>query len=91
MDYYYAKTLPDTTFDAAVTRATTVLKEHGFGILTEIDVTATMKQKLDRDLRNYRILGACNPGMAWDALQAEDRVGTMLPCNVIVQQREGQG
>lgn len=89
MNYYYAKTLPGISFDDAVTRATDVLKEHGFGILTEIDVTATMKQKLDRDFRNYRILGACNPSMAWDALQAEDRIGTMLPCNVIVQQHDG--
>lgn len=89
MDYYYAKTLPGTAFDDAVARATAALKDEGFGILTEIDVAATMKQKLDRDFRNYRILGACNPGMAWDALQAEDRIGTMLPCNVIVQQREG--
>lgn len=89
MSYYHAKTLPGTSFDDAVTRATAALKEQGFGILTEINVTATMKQKLDRDFRNYLILGACNPAMAWEALQAEDRIGTMLPCNVIVQQHDG--
>ncbi len=88
MTYYFAKTLKATGFDDAITRATAALKDEGFGILTEIDVKATMKKKLDRDFREYRILGACNPTMAWEALQAEDRIGTMLPCNVIVQQRD---
>ena len=88
MSYYFAKTLADTSFDDAITRVSDALKAEGFGILTEIDVKATMKKKLDKDFRDYRILGACNPSMAWQALQAEDRIGTMLPCNVIVQQRD---
>ncbi|MGB4858349.1 MAG: DUF302 domain-containing protein, partial [Dokdonella sp.] len=75
-------------FDDAIARATEVLNQEGFGILTDIDVKATMKKKLDKDFRDYRILGACNPSMAWQALQAEDMIGTMLPCNVIVQQRD---
>lgn len=66
-----------------------MLKRHGFGVLAEIDVQATLKKKLDVDFRPYRILGACNPQMAYRALQAEDKIGTMLPCNVILQQHEG--
>lgn len=88
MSYHFSRTLSDTSFQDAITRATEALKEEGFGILTEIDVKATMKKKLDRDFRNYHILGACNPMMAWQALHAEERIGTMLPCNVIVQQRD---
>lgn len=88
MSYYFAKTLSGVSFDDAITRVTQALQNEGFGILTEIDVRATMKKKLDRDFRDYRILGACKPSMAWQALQAEDRIGTMLPCNVIVQRRE---
>lgn len=88
MSYYFAKTLSGINFDDAIARATQALQDQGFGVLTEIDVKATMKKKLDKDFRNYRILGACSPSMAWQALQAEDRIGTMLPCNVIVQQRE---
>ncbi len=65
-----------------------VLKSHGFGVLTEIDVQKTLKAKLGVDFRPYQILGACNPGMAYKALEAEDRIGTMLPCNVILQERE---
>jgi len=64
------------------------LKSRGFGVLTEIDVQSTLKKKLSVDFRPYQILGACNPQMAYEALQAEDRIGTMLPCNVILQQRE---
>ncbi|MFZ2235140.1 MAG: DUF302 domain-containing protein [Dokdonella sp.] len=88
MSYYFAKTLSGISFDDAIARATEVLNQEGFGILTDIDVKATMKKKLDKDFRDYRILGACNPSMAWQALQAEDMIGTMLPCNVIVQQRD---
>jgi uncharacterized protein (DUF302 family) len=85
MSYYYSKTT-HLGFDEAVSRITQALKEEGFGILTEIDVKDTLKKKLDVDFRNYRILGACNPPFAYKALQAEDKVGTMLPCNVIVQE-----
>lgn len=86
MSYYVAKTLSGASFDEAVARTTDALKEEGFGVLTDIDVRQTLKKKLDVEFRNYRILGACNPGMAHRALQAEDKIGTMLPCNVIVQE-----
>ncbi len=85
MTYYYNKTV-GTGFDEAVARIKQALNEEGFGILMEIDVKGTLKEKLDVDFRNYRILGACNPSFAYKALQAEDKVGTMLPCNVIVQE-----
>ena len=85
MTYYYNKTI-GTGFDEAVATITQALNEEGFGILMEIDVKGTLKEKLDVDFRNYRILGACNPSFAYKALQAEDKVGTMLPCNVIVQE-----
>jgi uncharacterized protein (DUF302 family) len=75
-------------FEEALSRVTEELKKEGFGILTEIDVTATLKKKLDVDFRNYRILGACNPPFAYKALQAEPYIGTMLPCNVIVQEMD---
>lgn len=87
MKYYFEKTLSNIDFDAAIERVTEALKAEGFGILTEIDVKATMKKKLDEDFRPYKILGACNPPYAFKALQAEDRIGAMLPCNVIVQQK----
>jgi uncharacterized protein (DUF302 family) len=85
MSYYFSKTL-QMPFDEAITRVTEELKKDGFGVLTEIDVRATLKKKLDVDFRNYRILGACNPPFAHRALLAEDKIGTMLPCNVIVQE-----
>ncbi|TSD83400.1 DUF302 domain-containing protein [Mycobacterium sp. KBS0706] len=88
MSYYFAKTL-DCSFDEAVRRATEALKQAGFGIITEIDVRETLKKKLGVDFRSYRILGACNPRMAHHALTIEDKVGTMLPCNVIVQDLGG--
>ncbi|MGO9005143.1 MAG: DUF302 domain-containing protein [Beijerinckiaceae bacterium] len=84
MTYYFAKTLT-CGFNEAVERTTEALKNAGFGIITEIDVKDTLKKKLDADFRNYRILGACNPRMAREALEIEDKVGTMLPCNVIIQ------
>ena len=85
MAYYFAKTL-DTPFQQAVDKVVAALKDHGFGVLTRIDVQCTLKEKIGADFRPYVILGACNPRMAHQALQAEDKIGTMLPCNVIVQQ-----
>ena len=76
------------SFDEAIQKVTAALKEEGFGILTEIDIQKTMKAKLDEDYLPYRILGACNPGFAHKALQAENKIGAMLPCNIIVQQHQ---
>lgn len=90
MSYYFSKTV-QTTFDDALSRVTEELKKEGFGILTEIDVKETLKKKLKVDFRRYRILGACNPNFAYQALQAEDKIGTLLPCSVIVQEIEGVG
>lgn len=89
MSYYFSKTL-NTTFDEAIDRVTEELKKEGFGILTEIDVKATLKKKLDVDFPPYMILGACNPTFAHRALLAEDKIGAMLPCNVIVQEIDGR-
>ncbi|CAM3371095.1 DUF302 domain-containing protein [Aequorivita lipolytica] len=88
MSYYISTTLKNTTFQEAIEKTTAALKEEGFGVLTEIDLKATLKKKLDADFYNYTILGACNPKMAYQALQAENKIGTMLPCNVIVQERK---
>ena len=88
MSYHFSKTI-NASFDDAVARVTEALKKEGFGILTEIDVKETLKKKLDVDFRRYKILGACNPPYAYKALTLEDKIGTMLPCNVIVQEREG--
>jgi uncharacterized protein (DUF302 family) len=90
MSYYFSKTL-GISFDEALLRVTEELKKEGFGILTEIDVKETMKKKMNVDFRKYKILGACNPPLAHKAIQTEDKIGTMLPCNVIVQEMsEGQ-
>lgn len=88
MSYYFSKTLA-IEFDDAVRRATNALKQEGFGIITEIDVQETLKKKINVDFRRYRILGACNPTLAHEALQIEDKVGTMLPCNVVIQDVDG--
>jgi len=85
MKYYFSKTV-DIPFDEAVARVTDELKKEGFGILTEIDVQQKMKEKLNVEFKKYLILGACNPPFAFKALQLEDKIGTMLPCNVIVQE-----
>lgn len=85
---YYISTNFDGSFEEAIAKTTEELKKEGFGVLTEIDVKETLKKKLDVDFKKYKILGACNPGFAHKALQAEDKIGTMLPCNVIVEEHE---
>ena len=85
MSYFFAK-IVDDSFDDAIERVTAHLADAGFGVLSTIDVTATLKKKINVDFQRYTILGACNPGFAHKALLAEDKIGTMLPCNVIVQE-----
>ncbi len=85
MSYYFSKIIDDD-FEDAIERVTAHLADAGFGVLTTIDVSATLKKKIDVDFQRYTILGACNPGFAYKALQAENKIGTMLPCNVIVQE-----
>lgn len=85
MSYYFSKKV-ELTFEETIAKVKAELQKKGFGVLTEIDVTATLKKKINADFRNYRILGACNPTYAHKALLAEDKIGLMLPCNVIVQE-----
>lgn len=85
---YYMAAIVEMAFDEAIARTEAALKAEGFGVLTRIDVQQTLKAKIDADFRPYTILGACNPTLAHQALQLEDKVGTMLPCNVVVQQKE---
>lgn len=87
MNYHFSTTLKGLNFDEAIEKTKAALKDEGFGILTEIDIKQTLKEKLDEDFRPYRILGACNPPFAHKALQAESHIGLMLPCNVVVQQK----
>lgn len=87
MKYYINKTL-SIGFESAVEKVTEALKKEGFGVLTQIDIQEKLKEKLDVDFRKYKILGACNPPNAYKALQHEDKIGLMLPCNVIVQELE---
>ncbi len=86
MEYYYTKTVT-SRFEDVVDRTIEALKEEGFGVLSDIDVKATFQKKLNIDFYNYRILGACNPPFAYQALQADDKIGTLLPCNVILQEK----
>ena len=88
MSYHFSKTC-SLSFEDAISKVSENLKQEGFGILTEIDVRETLKKKLNVDFRRYKILGACNPQLAYQALQSEDKIGVMLPCNVIVQERDG--
>ena len=85
MGYYFAKTI-DSTFEEAIARTTDVLKKYGFGVLSEIKIHDKLKEKIGVDFQKYTILGACNPPFAYKALLAENKIGTMLPCNVIVQE-----
>jgi len=87
MTYFHARTI-EGDFDVVVERTRAALQKHGFGVLTEVDVQATLKTKIGQDFRPYRILGACNPVMAHEALKMEPHVGVMLPCNVVAQQAE---
>lgn len=87
MNYYFTKTVDDP-MDVAIAKVTQELKKQGFGILTEIDVAATLAQKLNVKINDYRILGACNPHFAYEALQLENKIGVMLPCNIVAQERE---
>ena len=89
MTYTHNRLLAGTDIDVADARVREALKAKGFGVLTEIDVQKTMKQKIDRDMDGYRILGACNPNMAWEAMGLEPRIGAMLPCNVILRSVDG--
>ena len=88
MDYYFTTIVNTLTFDQAIDKVTSELQKEGFGILTEIDIKATLHKKLGVDFYNYKILGACNAPFAHKALLAEDKIGTMLPCNIIVQEKE---
>ncbi|MBS1622252.1 MAG: DUF302 domain-containing protein [Bacteroidetes bacterium] len=87
MSYTFSKTVA-YNYEDAIARVTDELKKEGFGVLTEIDVKETLKKKLDVDFRKYKILGACNPHFAYRALQHESEIGSMLPCNVVVQETE---
>jgi uncharacterized protein (DUF302 family) len=89
--YALVKELPELEYDDAVVRATELLADEGFGVLTEIDVKATLKKKLDVDFKRYVILGACNPQLAHQAMSGEPFIGVLLPCNVVVMEREGGG
>ena len=89
MSYTHDRLLSGVSIDDADMRVRAALSEAGFGVLTEIDVKATMKKKIDKDMDDYRILGACNPNMAWQAIGLEPRLGAMLPCNVILREVEG--
>jgi len=90
MSYYFTKTLDNISFDDAIEKVTEELQKEGFGVLTEIDVQATFKKKLDIDFKKYRILGACNPNFAHKALSSEDKIGVFLPCNVVVEENDNK-
>jgi len=89
MAYTHNRLMAETGMDEADARVRAALADAGFGVLTEIDVKATMKKKIDKDMDGYKILGACNPNMAWEAIGLEPRIGAMLPCNVILRSVDG--
>ncbi|MEZ5715234.1 MAG: DUF302 domain-containing protein [Paracoccaceae bacterium] len=89
MSYTLDRIITGASFDEVDARTRKALADNGFGVLTEIDVKATMKKKIDKDMDDYRILGACNPNMAWQAIGLEPRLGSMLPCNVILRSTDG--
>ncbi len=91
MSYYFNKTLHGKSFEEVIEQVKVDLKAEGFGIITEIDMKDTLKKKIDVDYKKYTILGACNPGFAYRALQCEDKIGVLLPCNVVVQEQENGG
>lgn len=91
MSYYFSKILVGCSFEEAVQKVSVELKKEGFGVLTEIDVKETFKNKLNLDFKKYKILGACRPQSAYDALQLEDKVGAFLPCNIVVEEHESGG
>lgn len=88
MSYYFNTVLIGKSFEEAIEKVTAELKNEGFGILTEIDVTNTLKNRIGADFKKYKILGACNPHFAYKALKAEDKIGVFLPCNVVVEENE---
>ena len=88
MSYYFSKIIKKKSFEAAVTLVTEGLKKEGFGVLSEINVQETLKEKIDADFKRYTILGACNPHFAYKALQIEDKLGVFLPCNIVVEEHE---
>ena len=88
MSYYFNKVLKNKSFDEAIEQVTGELKKEGFGVLNEIDMKDTLKKKIDADINKYKILGACNPHFAYKALQAEDKIGVFLPCNILVQEND---
>ena len=90
MSYYFTKTLKEGSFEEAIERTKEALKKEGFGVVAEIDFQKTLKEKLDVDFRKYRVLEACNPPYALKSLTADDKIGTVLPCNFIVQEKEGK-
>lgn len=91
LTYGYEREFPEWTFDEGIEKVTAALSEQGFGVLTEIDVKATMKKKLDKEYPQYKILGACNPVLADQALQADNHIGLLMPCNVVVRELEAGG
>jgi len=88
MSYYFNTVIKDKSFEEAIEQVTSELKKEGFGVLTEIDIKKTLKNKIDVDFKKYTILGACNPHFAYKALQSEDKIGVFLPCNVIVEEHK---